>query len=104
MVRIILTDEALSDISSAALYYESILEGLGTRFRNALQERIADISLHALHYSYISFDDKKIYRSVFLKKFPYQIIYQWLTEEVIIYGVFHAKRRPSYIRRRLPKG
>jgi toxin ParE1/3/4 len=40
-------------------------------------------------------------RRLLLKKFPYQLIYRVLADEIRIYAVAHLKRRPHYWTSRL---
>jgi plasmid stabilization system protein ParE len=100
--KIILKMEASEDILDAWTYYEEIQQGLGDRFEQSLYSRVSDLSIHPAHYGYLHGDNRNIYRSVMIKKFPFQIVYEVQGNEVIIYGVIHVKRHPAFIFKRLP--
>lgn len=92
---LVIKDEAHNDVAQAYEYYENIQTGLGERFLNALIEKYNDMAVHPHHYSFIEEDNKQILRDVRLKAFPFLIVFEISTNEVIVYAVHHAHRHPS---------
>jgi plasmid stabilization system protein ParE len=41
-------------------------------------------------------------RRLLLRRFPYQLVYRVMGDEVRVYAVAHLKRRPGYWRKRIP--
>ncbi len=41
------------------------------------------------------------FRRILLNRFPYQLIYRFEGDEIVIYAVAHQKRRPGYLRKRV---
>lgn len=99
--KVIIKDEARIDIVTNWEYYQGLAVGLGDRFEEAVFARLSDLSLHPLNYGFLGLDKRNIYRSVLLKKFPYRLVYEIIGTEVIVFGIFHTKRHPSRIFKRL---
>ena len=99
--KVIIKDEARIDIVTNWEYYQNLAEGLGDIFEAAVFARLSDLSLHPLNYGFLGIDNRKIYRSVLLKKFPYKIVYEVIATEVVVFEIFHTKRHPSRIFKRL---
>ena len=79
--------EARAELFDAALYYESCRTGLGVEFQTAFEKAVARILNDPTSFA-ISTGNA---RTVFLKKFPYQIVFQVQLESVEIYAVAHNK-------------
>lgn len=88
--RIIIEDRALKEAQEAYDYYEKQQEGLGERFRLELEKSINHLTVNPKLYRKI----KKEIRQKLLYKFPFVIVYEIMTESIIIYAVFHQKRNP----------
>ena len=86
-------DEANEDIAQAYLYYERIQEDPGERFLSEVSELYYALSDNPKYFGFI--EDKKIFRDVKVKHFPYQIIYEVVANKVIIYSVFNNHQDPS---------
>ncbi|MFN8633514.1 MAG: type II toxin-antitoxin system RelE/ParE family toxin [Chloroflexota bacterium] len=84
--------EADAELTSAALYYDVELPGLGTRFLNAVLEAISRIC----EYPEIGSRIGRIERRVFVTDFPYQVVYRPDGPSIRIVAVAHVRRRPGY--------
>jgi hypothetical protein len=62
------------EAAEAALYYEEQKANLGADFLDELDTAREHLSDHPQHYSYIS--TNKTLRSIALKRFPYQLIFE----------------------------
>jgi len=83
--------ETFLDIKEAYLYYESRKKGLGKRFIETLEIYIDRIQKYPEHYQI----KRNPYREVFIKDFPYLIIFEIENKSVIVYAVFNTWRNPG---------
>jgi plasmid stabilization system protein ParE len=91
--KTIFSSTAAKDIESSYHWYENRRKGLGDQFINLI-----DLTIQLMLSNPEGFPNKyKQYREATLKKFPYQIIYEYLKESQTIYvfRVFHTKRHPK---------
>ena len=79
-------EEADLDIAEAYLYYESQQMGLGDHFLSQLDTYLERIRAYPEHYP----KKRSPYREVFIKKFPYLIIYEVVETKIIVYAVFNT--------------
>ena len=84
-------EEAFFDIREAFLYYEEQKVGLGNRFLDTLENYIERVQKYPEHYQI----KRKPYREVFIKHFPYLIIFEIEAKKVIIYAVFNTWKKPN---------
>jgi len=84
-------EEAYFDIKQAYHYYEENKIGLGERFLNTLENYLERVKHYPEHYQI----KRGPYREVFIKDFPYVIIYEIEDEKVIIYAVFCTHKNPK---------
>ncbi|WP_418893379.1 type II toxin-antitoxin system RelE/ParE family toxin [Limibacterium fermenti] len=84
-------DRAENDLSKAVEWYESRQKGLELIFLNKVQEYLESIQQNSLQYPL----KRSLYREVFLRKFPYIIIYEVREGEVGVYSIFHTHRNPD---------
>lgn len=89
--RLIVKEEAYSDIKQAYEYYESNKLGLGERFLDTLEIFVERIQKYPEHYQI----KRKPYREAFIKDFPYIIIYELENDTVVIYAVFCTHKSPE---------
>ena len=85
------------ELVDAALYYESRVRDLGSRFLAEI-ERVT--GLVAEHPEIGHTIDGDVYRLV-LRRFPYSLIYARKKHEVYVLAIAHHKRRPGYWRSRV---
>ena len=88
--------EAEAELSDAALFYESRVNGLGQFFLAEVQRIVALIC---------AFPDagapiRPQLRRTLVDRFPYAVVYRHASGSVRILAVGHLRRRPGYWRRR----
>jgi|TARA_B110000908_G_C10094541_1_gene375658 hypothetical protein len=84
-------DEANLEIIEAYLYYEEKRTGLGEEFLEHLNGYFERIIENPEHFP----QKRKPYREVFIKRFPFLIIYETTKREVIVYSVFNTWQNPE---------
>lgn len=87
------SSEAVKEIANSYHWYESRSKGLGDQFIHLI-----DLTIQLILLNPEGFPNKKMqYREATLKRFPYQIIYEYLKENHTIYilHIFHTKRHPK---------
>jgi len=83
---------AAKEIRDSYAWYEDHSNGLGNRFVSSI-----DLILELIEQNPVGFPNKRgSYREATLKKFPYQIIYEYIDEKQTVYvlHIFHTKRHP----------
>ena len=91
--RVDLHPLALQEMTETVQWYEDRSPGLGTRFIEALNERLTEISAFPDRYP----KKKGLFREVSTKIFPYIIIFEFLQKEKVVFVsyIFHIKRNPQ---------
>jgi len=90
--KTVFSTTAAKEIMNSYVWYEDLAKGLGDRFVNFI-----DLALALIEQNPVGFPKKRgSYREATLKKFPYQIICEYIEEKLTIYilHVFHTKRHP----------
>ena len=90
-LRISVRPEAQSEIKETALWYESRLRGLGSRFRDELRATLNHISDNPLRFPSIG----EGVRRALLHRFPYALYFVIKSDVVIIVAVLSQHRRPG---------
>ncbi len=88
--NLILQEEAILDLHEAFNYYESKKIGLGDEFEVEAFEVLELIESNPYLFQ-IRFGN---YREVPLNRFPYNIVYEILEDDIIINAVFFTKKSP----------
>lgn len=100
MKKSILSPCALCDADEARKWYEKCEPGLGSEFVRALEEGLSRIEtnpeLHRVFHA--------PYRKVLMRRFPFQIVYEVRDDCLWILAVFHAKRDPGQLSKRIEAG
>ncbi|MCB1158839.1 MAG: type II toxin-antitoxin system RelE/ParE family toxin [Leptospiraceae bacterium] len=91
--------EAKEELVSAAEWYENKQPGLGEEFYNEALEKIEKISNKPNSYSTFF----KNFRKASLEKFPYWIVYIVQSPIVLVLSVWHKKRDPEALQKKLEK-
>ena len=86
--NLIIKEEANQEIIDSYLYYENKSIGLGEKFLENLEIYFDRIQKYPKHYQI----KRKPYREVFVKNFPFLIIYEILKYSIVVYAVFHTSR------------
>lgn len=95
--KIELHPEAVIDLEQAFEWYEFKKKGLGKALVLELDKSLERIRLYPQHYQVIDFG----LQAVLLKKFPYKVIFKLLDSKIVVLAIFHQKRNPKRLKRRL---
>jgi len=74
------------------IYYSEVEAGLGVRFATAVEEAAA----RALAFPESGSQYRSNTRRVFVKDFPFSLIYRPEPDGIVIFAVAHHARRPFY--------
>lgn len=85
---------ASEEFAAAVQWYEEQRPGLGAEFYDAVVDTADRIETHPEIGTPAS-PDQRI-RRVLVRRFPYQVVYRLLLDEIVIIAVAHLKRRPGY--------
>jgi hypothetical protein len=89
--NLILQEEAILDLLEAFNYYESKKMGLGNEFEAEAFELLELIESNPYLFQ-IRFGN---FHETPLNKFPYNIVYEILKDDILINAVFFTKRHPA---------
>lgn len=78
-------------------YYEDAEEGLGRRFKTAVNEAIRSLQQDKL----AGFPSELDTRTIIIKKFPFKIVFGDFSGRTVIIAVAHTARHPDYWHHRL---
>lgn len=90
-------DPARSELLAEISHYETKEPGLGERFLVAVQEATA----RALAYPLTGTPASARTRRMFLKDFPFALVYRPDNMGIVVFALAHHARRPGYWRSRL---
>ncbi len=93
-VRLLL--EAEDDLSEAAAFLEERVQGLGVDLTVEVEHAIARLEENP----YVGPPLARGVRKLRVNRFPYNLVYRILPDEVLILAVAHHRRRPSFWRSR----
>jgi plasmid stabilization system protein ParE len=88
---------ARAEFREAVLYYEEQQPGLGDRFTSAVYETIQ----HLLEFPQVGSPTGSGLRRVWVRRFPFVLIYAVGDDVIRVMVLAHAQRRPDYWRSRL---
>lgn len=91
MYSLVFKHQVYEMLDEAYWWYEQQLSGLGDRLLDEIESCFDKLQHTPFHYS----TSTENYRSVFLKKFPYRIVFRIIEQEVVVYAVFHTSRNPE---------
>lgn len=97
MKKSILSPCALCDADDARRWYESCEPGLGSEFVHALEECLIHIEANPEMHRVVLAP----YRKTLMRRFPYQVVYEIRDDCLWILAVYHAKRDPAQLRKRM---
>ncbi len=94
--------EARQELLEAARWYEQQLPGLREEFLASVDEAIERITLAGSHLGSVPQVDAALgIKRVFMRRFPYALVFVELPTRIRILAVAHQRRRPMYWRARL---
>lgn len=90
--------DAETELNEAALFYESLLPGLGKTFANEVKKAIQLIQA----YPAAAPPAGNKLRKLVVQRFPFSLIYSHQANEILVLALAHHRRRPGYWKTRLP--
>jgi plasmid stabilization system protein ParE len=97
-----ISDEADAEMAEAARWYERNRVGLGLEFLAAVDAAVTRIEENPRIGSRPPGVDDDEIRRVFVRRFPYHVVYIELPDRLQVLAVAHDRRRPAYWVDRLP--
>lgn len=97
--RLVLRQEARSDLASAASWYEDQRPGLGSDLVAEARQLFQLIAAHPAQFQAVAQDVRRAQ----LNRFPYAVYFGVDTDEVLILAVVHKRRHPDIWRQRLER-
>jgi len=94
--RVRFVEPARLEVLAEVRYYHQVDAGLGTKFLEAVQ----DAAARALAYPLAGSPAQHMTRRVFLRDFPFALVYRSDEQGITIYALAHHARRPGYWRSR----
>lgn len=91
MKQVIVTDKAISDIEKGKKWYNKKQENLGGKFSDYVFDCFEEIQLRPLIYP----NKHRYTRELYIKKYPYLIIYSIEEKYIFILRVFPCKTNPK---------
>ena len=91
-----LSEEADAEMADAARWYEQNRAGLGLEFLTAVDAAVARIEENPRIGSRPPGVDDEDIRRVFVRRFPYHVVYIELPDRLQVLAVAHDRRRPAY--------
>lgn len=96
-----LHQRSLDEIREAASWFDARSLGLGTRFVGAVRDVLDSLESNPTRFATLETLSPDIpIRQALIADIPYLVVFELFAEEVSVYPVSHAARRPNYWRRR----
>jgi len=95
--KLVFLPEARQDIAEAYSWYERQASGLGMDFIRCLEVVILSIERHPRIYPVVH----ENYRRALVRRFPYAIFFEYDSDQIVIYSIFHCSQDPQKWRDRL---
>jgi toxin ParE1/3/4 len=95
---------ASDEIREAAAWYEDRSVGLGSRFIASVREIFERLESNPEQFAELeTIAGANNKRRVLVEGFPYLLVFELFGDEVFVYAIVHASRRPNYWRQRKRK-
>jgi len=97
--RVVIEEEAERELSEGVEYYDKREPGVGQRFAREVREVFRKVCDHPERFPCAS----RLTKKAKILGWPYSVYFtiNFETEEVVIVSVWHGKRNPAELRRRL---
>ena len=95
-MRVRFVEPARLEILAEVGFYHRVEAGLGAKFLDAVE----DATARALAYPFAGSPAPNSTRRVFLRDFPFALVYRPDEKGITIYALAHHARRPGYWRSR----
>jgi toxin ParE1/3/4 len=92
--------EAEAEMIEAAAYYEMQQAKLGKRFLTSVRDAINRIQINPMLFSVVEFEVRRCR----IKTFPFDILFQILSDQLVVIAVMHLHRNPDYWKSRRENG
>lgn len=89
--KIIILEEAISEITESCLFYNEKAPGLGLEFEEEVFQLFERIMQNPLLFP-VKFVN---IHEALLPRFPFVVTYEIFGKKIIVSGVFHTKRNPD---------
>jgi plasmid stabilization system protein ParE len=89
---------AREEFAEAVRWYDEQRAGLGAEFFDEVAATTARLEVHPEIGAPVSLD--RLTRRLLVPRFPYQVVYRFTPNEIVILAVAHLKRRPNYWKNR----
>jgi plasmid stabilization system protein ParE len=89
--KLILRPEAENELQDGFGWYELQVPGLGSQFLIAVDATINSIRRHPLQYPIVH----KNIRRALIRRFPFQVLYVYDNDAIVVIAIFHGKRNPK---------
>ncbi len=99
-MKVTFLDVAAQEFTEAKKYYDSQRVGLGDEFALDVQQTIGRIVEHPTAWAPLSSRTRRCRTS----RFPFGVIYQSRTDQILIVAILHERRDPRTWRERLASG
>ena len=90
-------EDARTEALAAARYYDRQMEGLGSRFADAVELALHQMVRQPRMYPVL----EKTVRKCRVQRFPYGVVYQVRPQCIYVVAVMHLHREPGYWKERL---
>jgi toxin ParE1/3/4 len=95
--KLIIRPLAEEDLKEAKDWYDLQLEGLGEKFVQFVDKKVLEVLKNPKHYQV----KYKNVRTTLVDKFPYNIHFTIIENNVVIHSFYHTSRNPRKILKRL---
>ncbi len=92
IMKIEIHELAAKEFDEAIEWYDLQLEGLGKRFKKAVNCQLKKIKRYP---GWFLIEAENIYKA-YIPKFPYKVLYTFDKERIIIWAIAHMHRKPWY--------
>lgn len=89
-MRVVFRPAARKELLDARTWYEARATGLGLEFARAVDVAIEQVRRTPLAYPALDGE----FRHIYLRRFPYSIIYHVSETELVVLACFHHRRKP----------
>ena len=98
MRRVEFTAHAQIQYRAAYRWYEAAQTGLGEQFADQIEQTLQRVDRNPAQFKIAA----KQYRRILLKRFPYEVFYEFNDDQIVIYAVFHTSQNPERWETQLP--
>lgn len=94
--ELLISSVAFIETEEAYIFYEEQQSGLGERFLVSVEAAYLKLSEAPMNYGFIG--EEKDLRDIRVKHFPFVVIFQIISNQVLVLRVFNTSRNPSSLK------